>query len=205
VRTIGQFIEAFDAILQCEGVGTFVLACQSYGGMAQAYPPHKPKSIERLTLSSTGPADYGKAWLPASYAMIALARLLPEQTVKGFLTGRLLKIITLSADKREEWLEAIQTVIRDDLSRADVISHFAVAADLVAKGIVTPAAYHDWKGRAFVLSAENDPTQGTKDIPRYEKLLGHAVHLIKLGDMGHTAVLFNPGKYVALFEQALAA
>jgi len=31
------------------------------------------------------------------------------------------------------------------------------------------------------------------------------VHLIKLGDMGHTAVLFNPGKYVELFEQALAA
>jgi hypothetical protein len=29
------------------------------------------------------------------------------------------------------------------------------------------------------------------------------VRMINMGDMGHTAVLFNPDKYVELFEQAL--
>jgi pimeloyl-ACP methyl ester carboxylesterase len=171
--------------------------------LAQAYLAHKPNAVERLILSSTGPADYSKAWLPLEYAVIALVRLLPDQTVKKLLTGRLLRFITLPAAKRGEWLVAINNVMQNDLSRADVISHFAVAADLIRKGIVTPAAYQDWKGRAFVLSAENDPTQSKKDIPRYEKLFGRAVEVINMGDMGHTALLFNPDKYVELFEQAL--
>jgi pimeloyl-ACP methyl ester carboxylesterase len=178
--------------------------CQSYGGMlAQAYLTHKAKSVERLILSSTGPADYSKAWLPVEYAVIALARLLPEQTIKKLLTRRLLKAITLPEAERGEWLPAIQAVMQNDLSRADVISHFAVAVDLIRKGIVTPAAYQDWTGRAFVLSADNDSTQSKKDAPRYEKLLGRAVEVISMGDMGHTAMLFNPDKYVELLEQAL--
>jgi len=204
VQTIDEFINAFDVILQAEGVNTFVLGCQSYGGMlAQAYLAHKAKSVERIILSSTGPADYSKAWLPVAYAVIALVHLLPEKTVKKLLTRRLLKVITLPEAERGEWLVAIHAVMQNDLSRADVISHFAVAADLIRKGIVTPAAYQDWTGRAFVLSAENDPTQSKKDVPRYERLLGRVVGVINMGDMGHTAALFNPDKYVELFEQAL--
>jgi pimeloyl-ACP methyl ester carboxylesterase len=204
VQTIDEFINAFDAILQCEGVETFALGCQSYGGMlAQAYLAHKAKSVERLILSSTGPADYAKAWLPAAYVFIALARLMPEKTVKNLLIRRLLGFITLPEADRAEWLVAIHSVMQKDLSRADVISHFAVAADLIRRGIVTPAAYQHWTGRAFVLSAENDPTQSKKDVPRYEKLFGRAVEVINTGDMGHTALLFNPEKYLKLFEQAL--
>ena len=205
LRTIGEFLHAFDVILQAEGVDTFALGCQSYGGLlAQAYLAHKPKSVERLILSSTGPADYGKAWLPVEYAFIALARLLPEKTVKKLLIRSLLQVVTLPAAERGEWLSAIHAVLQNDLSRADVISHFAVAADLIRKGLVTPAAYRDWTGRAFVLRAENDPTQSKMDLPHYEKLFGRAVQVISMGDLGHTAALFNPHKYVEFLEQALA-
>lgn len=204
LQTIDEFITAFDTILQTEGIDTFALGGQSYGGLlAQAYLAHKTKAVERLILSSTGPADYGKAWLPAEYVFIALARLLPEKTVKDLLTGELLKAITLPEAERAEWLEAINDVMQNDLSRADVVSHFAVAADLIRKGIVTPAAYQDWTGRIIVLSAENDPTQSKKDVPRYEKLFGRAVEVLNMGNMGHTAALFNPDKYVELLEQAL--
>src|SRR5512137_2073572 len=103
VQTIDEFIDAFDVMLQAEGVETFVLGCQSYGGMlAQAYLAHKRKSVERLILSSTGPANYGKAWLPLEYAVLALVRLLPEETLKKLLTRRLLKVITLPEAKRGE-------------------------------------------------------------------------------------------------------
>src|SRR5512137_2670025 len=61
VQTITEFIDAFDVILQTEGVHSFALGCQSYGGMlAQAYLAHRPKPVERLILSSAGPAEYGK-------------------------------------------------------------------------------------------------------------------------------------------------
>jgi pimeloyl-ACP methyl ester carboxylesterase len=204
VQTIDDFMTAFDAILQTEGIDTFALGGQSYGGLlAQAYLAHKTEAVERLILSSAGPADYGKGWLPVEYAIIALVRLLPEKTVKNVLTGGLLKAITLPEAERAEWLEAINDVMQHDLSRADVVSHFAVAADVIRKGIVTPAAYQDWTGRVTVFSAENDPTQSKKDLPRYQKLLGRAVEAVNMGDMGHTALLFNPDRYVELLERAL--
>ena len=58
VRTNAEFIAAFDAILQAEGVDTFALGGQSYGGgLAQVYLAHKVKLVERLILSSTGPGN----------------------------------------------------------------------------------------------------------------------------------------------------
>jgi pimeloyl-ACP methyl ester carboxylesterase len=204
VRTIDEFLTAFDTILRTEGIDTFVLGGQSYGGLlAQAFLAHRTKTVKRLILSSTGPANYGKSWLPVEYVAIALAHLLPEKTVKKMLTGGLVKFISLPEAERAEWLEAINAVMQNELSRADVVSHFAVAADLIRKGIVTPAAYQNWPGPILVLSAENDPTQSKKDIPRYEKLFGRAVQVINMGAMGHTAALFNPQKYVELLEQAL--
>jgi pimeloyl-ACP methyl ester carboxylesterase len=205
VQTIDEFITAFDTILQSEGVDSFALGGQSYGGLlAQAYLAHRGKAVERLILSSSGPADYGKAWLPVEYAFIALAAMLTEKTVKNLLTGGLLKVITLPEAERREWREAIQEVMQNKLTRADVISHFAVAADLIRKGSVTSSAFQNWSGRIIVLSAENDPTQSKKDIPRYEKLFGRSVEALNMGDMGHTAALFNPDKYVELLEQALS-
>jgi pimeloyl-ACP methyl ester carboxylesterase len=204
VQTIGEFITAFDTILQTEGVDAFVLGGQSYGGMlAQAYLVHKIRAVEKLILSSTGPADYGKAWLPAEYILMALARLLPEKAVKNLLVGGLFKVITLPESQRLDWQEAINYMMQHDLSRTDVVSHFAVAADLIRKGIISPAAYQNWTGRIIVLSAENDPTQSQKDLPRYQKLFGRAVEVVNMGEMGHTAALFNPEKYVELLEQAL--
>lgn len=205
VQTIDEFIAAFDAILRAEGVDRFILGGQSYGGgLAQAYLAQRGDAVERLILSSTGPAGYGKGWLPVEYGLIGLVRLLPERTVKNLLMGGLLKLITLPEAERTEWVEAIRSIMQNDLSRADVISHFAVAADLIRKRIVTPAAYRNWAGRIIILAAENDPTQSKQDIPRYEKLYGRAVEVVSMGNMGHTALLFNPDEYVRLFERALA-
>ena len=204
VQTIDEFITAFDAILQAENVGVFALGGQSYGGLlAQVYLAQRGQAVEQLILSSTGPADYGRGWLPVEYGVIALVRLLPEKTVKNLLTGGLLKAISVSAAERAEWVEAVNAVMHNDLSRADVVSHFGVAADVIRRGIVTPAAYQNWTGRVIVLSAENDWTQSKKDIPRYERLFGRAVEVVNLGDMGHTAYLFNPDKCVELLEQVL--
>jgi len=106
--------------------------------------------------------------------------------------------------ERAEWEEALNAIMQNDLSRADVISHFAIAADRIHKDIVTPASYQNWTGRAIVLSSDNDPTQSKKYIPRYEQLFGRAVEMVNMGDLGHTAAFSNPDKYVEFLEQALA-
>jgi pimeloyl-ACP methyl ester carboxylesterase len=204
VQTIDEFFTAFDAILQTEGIDTFALGGQSYGGLlAQAYLAHKTKGVERIILSSTGPADYGKVWLAADYAAIALVRLMPEKTIKKLLTSGLLKAIPLPKAEHTEWVEALHEVMQNDLSRADMVSHFAVAADLIRRGLITPAAYRNWTGRVIVLKADNDPTQSKRDFPRYERLFGRAVEVFDMGNLGHTAPIFHPDKHAELYEQTL--
>ncbi len=206
VGTMDAYTVGFDAILHTEGIETFILAGQSYGGLlAQAYLTHRQKAVEWLILSSTGPADYGRAWLPADYVAIALAHLLPERVVKGLLIRGLLNMVAVPDAERAQWRQTITAVLQDELTRADVVSHFAVAADLIQTRIVTPAAYRTWTGHVVALRSESDPTQNVQDIPRYERLFGRHVEVIDLGLMGHAAALFDPDAYVALLEQALAS
>lgn len=203
VRSITEFNTAFDAILKAEGVESCFLVGQSYGGMlAQAYLAHNPQQVERLILSSSGPADFGKAWLPVESACIALARLLPEQTLKNMLAGGLLKLVNVPEDLQAEWSEAMHHILQDELTRADVVSHFAVAADLIKRGSVRTGAFANWTGRIVVLRARNDPTQSEKDLPRYARLFGRPVDVIEMGNMGHAGVLSNPDDFIQLFEQA---
>jgi hypothetical protein len=83
------------------------------------------------------------------------------------------------------------------------MSHFAVAADLIRRGYVSPAAYRNWTGRIIVLKADNDLNQSPKDFPRYEKLFGRPVEIIDMGNMGHIAPILYPDKCAELYEQAL--
>jgi pimeloyl-ACP methyl ester carboxylesterase len=211
---IAAFLGAFDAILQAEGVlakaePSFILGGQSYGGMlAQAYLAHlcragRSQVVRHLVLSSTGPADYGKAWLPLENALVALARRLPEKTVKRLFTAALLKIVPAGQPQAETWRQIIRDTIQHELTRPDIVSHFALAADLMRQGLVSPAAYQGWQGRVSVLSARNDPTQSPKDIAQYEKLFRRPVQVVDLGELGHTAALTDPQQYVALLEAAL--
>lgn len=203
-RTIDEFIAAFDAILKVEKIDRFILAGQSYGSLlAQAYLALRSQDIELLVISSGGPADYGRAWLAADYLAMGLVRLLPEKRAKKMIFGGLLKALPLPEGERAEWLEAIQHILEQDLSRDDVYSHFGVAADLIKKRIVQPGAFENWHGRVIVLSAANDPTQSGQDLPGYERLLGRPVELVDLGDMGHAALLFDPLKFTGILEKAL--
>ncbi len=205
VKTIDEYIDAFDVILCAEDVDCCALAGQSYGGMlAQAYLARQPEAVDRLILSSTGPADYGRRWLPVEYLIIALVRLLPEASTKRFLAGRLLKFMTVPESERLDWEQAMAHLMAMELTGADVVSHFAVAADLIRKGLVNPSAYRAWKGRVIVLSAANDPTQSRSDLPRYEKLFGRPAQVLDMGQMGHTAVLFDPDRYTEFLERALS-
>jgi len=204
VQTIEAFLQAFDAILGAEGVERFTLGGQSYGGLlAQAYLARRGAAVEQLILSSTGPAVFTRGSRVELGLATALARLLPEKRVKGILAGGLLKAIVLPEEQREEWQSLIRSVVEKELSRADVVSHFAVPADLLKSKAVDWAALRAWRGRVVVLSASNDPTQSKADFPRYEALFGRPVEVISLGELGHAASLVDAEKFVALLEQVL--
>ncbi len=56
----------------------------------------------------------------------------------------------------------------------------------------------------MVLTAENDRTQSSKDVTRYQRLFGRRAELISLGQLGHAAILTDPVAYTNILERALA-
>lgn len=203
--TFRSMAEGFDAILSAEGIERFVLGGQSYGGLlAQGYLALHPDRIDRLVLSSTGPADHGRLWLLPGYLGIGMVRLLPGRAVKRILAGGLGRVLSVPEGERPAWQAALEHVMTHELTRQDVVSHLAVAADLIRSRLVRPRSYGSWPGRVFVLTATNDPTQDPRDIPRYEKLFGRRIDVLSLGSMGHTAALIDPDRYVEVLERALA-
>lgn len=175
VRTFPELADGFDAILAAEGVNRFALGGQSYGPL----------------------------WALVDDLAIALVRLLPERRVKRLLAAGLGKVITTPEGGQDAWRQAIEHVLMNDLSRADVVSHFAVAASLIRSQQINRRALAAWPGAVFILTAENDPTQSPKDIPAYAALFGRQPSVLSLGTMGHTAALQDPEAYVELLERAL--
>lgn len=205
LKTFGEFDRGLTAILQAAGISRFHLVGQSYGGMlAQAYLARHPQAVDRLVLSSTGPADFSPLWLPAASLIAALLRLLPERKVKAMLASQLRRVLATPSGGNDDWLAVIRETLERDLSRADVVSHFTVAADVIRTRAVSPRAFRAWDGQAVALSAENDPTQNARDQARCQKLLGRPVPVISMGQAGHIAPLVDPQQYTRWLEQALA-
>jgi pimeloyl-ACP methyl ester carboxylesterase len=205
VMTFHPMAEGFDAILRAEDIARFSLGGQSYGGLlAQGYLALHPDSVDRLVLSSTGPADYGRLWLLADYLGIGIVRLLPDRQVRRMLASGLGRILSVPDAERRAWQAALEHILTTALTRQDVVSHFAVAADVIRTRLVVPRSFAAWQGQIFVLTAANDPTQSPADIPRYEALFRRRVDVLSMGSTGHTAALFDPDSYVEMLERALA-
>lgn len=205
IRTLGAFLDAMDAILDRECIGPATVLGQSYGGLlAQAYAAQRPHRVRRLILSSSGPADYGKPWLPLEYLAIGLARVAPEALLKSVLASILGRLAAdLSGPQRAELRGRITSTLRQDLTRDDVISHFAVAADIIRTHAVDPAALRRWRGRVVILRADNDPTQRPGDLRRYQRLFGRDVETVGLGQLGHAAAVTDPEAFTAILQQVL--
>ncbi|MGY3564560.1 alpha/beta fold hydrolase [Sinomonas sp. RB5] len=192
------------AILAAEGIDRCDLVGQSYGGMlAQAFLAAHPERIRRLVLSSSGPADYGRRWLPVLALLIGVVRVLPRPLLTRLLVRALRGLLSSERSPRGAGAAILRRTLGHDLTRADVVSHFAVAADVARRLLVRPDRFAGWHGDVAVLRAENDRTQGARDIPRLQRLLGRPVRVISMGSAGHAAVLLEPDRYTQWLEQAL--
>jgi pimeloyl-ACP methyl ester carboxylesterase len=206
VSKAGAFTQALDGILETEKIEQVILAGQSYGSMlAQAYLADRPEHVKMLVISSGGPADYKPILQIVDYLAIGLVYLLPGRSAQRMFFKSLQTVLPSSTGEQKEWLEVVRQVVTREFTRADLVSHFAVAADIIRTRRVRPEVFQHWQGRVIVLSATNDPTQSTGDSSHYEHLFGRPVEMVDLGDMGHAGSLYNPEKFLAYLEPVLAA
>ena len=204
VKRFTDFDDGVSAILRAEGIERCDAVGQSYGGLlAQAFLAAHPGRINRLVLSSSGPADYGRLWVPALAVAILAARVLPKRWSASLLLAGLTGLLPAGSDPDGNWAAVLRHTVRHDLTRADMVSHFSVAADVARRQLVRPERFQQWRGDAVVLRAENDRTQDAGDIPRLQRLLGRPVRTISMGPAGHTAALLEPERYVQWLEKAL--
>lgn len=205
VTTFAEIDAGLCAILHAEGIGRCDVVGQSYGGMlAQAFLAAHPDRIRQLVLSSSGPADYGRRWLPVLALAVTVVRVLPRPLLTHLLVRGLGGLLPSEPGPQGEWAAVLQKIIGADLTRADIVSHFAVAGDVARRLLVRPERFGRWQGRVAVLSAENDRTQAARDIPRLQRLLGRPVRVISMGSAGHTAALLEPDRYTAWLEEVLS-
>lgn len=206
LASVAEFVDGVDRIMTAEGITRAALIGQSYGGLvAQAYVARRPERVTRLILTSTGPADYGRAWLPFEYAAAFFTRVLPTGALRRALAAFLPRAFTVPASQRRDWMALVRRTLLDDLTDDDVISHFMVIEDMIRARVVRRGAYTLWAGDVVVLAATNDPTQRRRDVRRRERLFGRRVKFISLGRLGHTAPLMNPAAYADHLERALGA
>ncbi|HEY1155375.1 MAG TPA: alpha/beta hydrolase [Arthrobacter sp.] len=204
VKRFTDLDDGVSAILRAEGIERCDAVGQSYGGLlAQAFLAAHPARINRLVLSSSGPSDYGRLWVPPLAVAILAARVLPKRWSASLLLAGLTGLIPAGSDPDGNWAAVLRHTVRHDLTRADMVSHFSVAADVARRQLVRPERFQQWRGDAVVLRAENDRTQDARDIPRLQRLLGRPVRTISMGPAGHTAALLEPERYVQWLEKAL--
>ena len=106
------------------------------------------------------------AWLADASAQVVPEAPVPQlvtgfaEGLAGLLTGwlaGLLAVCEASGTRAEEgdgWLAALRQTLEHHLKRGDVVSHFAVAADVIRTRALRPGAFQAWGGRAVVLRAE---------------------------------------------------
>jgi pimeloyl-ACP methyl ester carboxylesterase len=204
VQRFTDFDDGVSAILRAERIARCDVVGQSYGGLlAQAFLASHPGRVGRLVLSSSGPADYGRLWAPALSVATLAARVLPKRWWGSLLLAGLNRLLPSGSDPDGNWAAVLRHTVRHDLSRADIVSHFAVAADVAKRQLVRPERFQQWRGDVVVLRAENDRTQDASDVPRLQRLLGRPVQTISMGLAGHTAALLEPERYVQWLEKAL--
>jgi pimeloyl-ACP methyl ester carboxylesterase len=193
LRRLDQLEAGLTALLDAAAVDRVSVAGQSYGGLpAQAFLARHPERVTQLLLSSSGPGDLNRAWVLADDLAIALVRLLPQRLVKALLLRQLAGLLPPERRSVEPWLQAARHVVQHDLTREDLTSHFALAADIIRSRAITPGAFANWTGPVTVFRATDDPTQQPADLARYQRLFGREVTAVDLGPVGHVAALTDP-------------
>jgi pimeloyl-ACP methyl ester carboxylesterase len=204
VMRYAEMESGFVAILEAEKVERYILAGQSYGGLlAQSFLVSQQNRVERLILSSSSPADFKYRRLFLERIAIGLIRILPEQNVKALFRAGLRKYISTNETERNEWQQIIREIFKTDLTQAAIMSHFTVTADIMRQHLVRPERYKEWQGKVIVLRSSNDTSQKVSHLKKYEKLFEKSVRIIEMGDMGHTALMFDPRRYADILLKAL--
>lgn len=118
VTTFAEFDAGLCAILHAEGIGRCDVVGQSYGGMlAQAFLAAHPDRVRQLVLSSSGPADYGRRWLPVLALAVAVVRVLPRPLLTRLLVRGLSGLLPSEPGPQGEWAAVLQKIIGADLTR----------------------------------------------------------------------------------------
>jgi pimeloyl-ACP methyl ester carboxylesterase len=183
------------AILDAEQAQDVLILGQSYGGMvAQVMVQRFPSRVKKLVLSSTGPLAAPTIQRIVLKLILALAPLLPENTIKTVYKKSLLKILSIPDHQLAFWKSYLDTIFDVHLSKADVLSHFRTGADTLDKyafGMKKP-----WPGDVLVIGGENDPVSSHADR---RGIVGYYpnIRLNIIRGAGHTVAMEKPDEYLA--------
>jgi len=203
VKTVAELTDGLAAILDAEKAPTATIFGESYGGwIGQLLLRQHPKRFDKMVIASSGPLTASNKEKKMLGPVIALLRLLPENTIRGLLKRSFKSEIAFPEAEQSFWLNYAFELF-DRLTKADFLSHFQLAQDAVRRKYdYAEGETSAWKGQILVIGAADDPAVSEEDRRRLMEIYPH-VRAMTLKEGGHIAILSQPTAFVATVKEFL--
>lgn len=197
VGTMEELVDGIATILDAEHAPEAFVLGQSYGGaVAQVLIQRYPSRVKKVVLSGTAPLIVVRWKKVLNSVLLAVATLLPERVVISIFRRAISSVVTVQESDRAFWEAYLKELLRQRLTKADVLSHFQTSRDAQTKYVYTRGEKSSWSGNVLVIWGENDHLRTERSRRGMLDIYPQAqIHVIAGG--GHTVPLSEPGKYAA--------
>jgi pimeloyl-ACP methyl ester carboxylesterase len=195
--TMSELVDGVVAVLDAEQAPQALVLGQSYGGaVAQVLIQRHPWRVKKVVLSGTAPLIAVRWKNHLNDLILAAATLLPERTVMRLFERIVSPLITVQESERAFWETYLRELLRQHLTKADVLSHLRTTRDAQTNYVYTGDTKRRWGGDVLVVWGENDHLRTERAERGMRDLYPQAqIHVIAGG--GHTVAMSNPEEYAA--------
>ncbi len=202
VQHMAPIVEAIRLILAREKVTKVSLIGSSLGGLvAQAFLHAHPQNVTHAVIADT--AAPNERWALRMRGAIRLLQWIPLFLLTRAALKRLEEYVSPAEEPaRSFWRAYMVEHYKRHTSKAWLVNHRAVIADLCENARYAPTDLAKWKGKALIVESESD-LFGPELQKELRSLYPMAkVHRFK-GEAGHSPAITREKQYIRMLENFL--
>ena len=209
VATIEKLMQGISAIIQQEGVASFNILGQSFGGvLAQELVRRFPLLIESAIIShsTTTSPPIDKSVIDSNYKHVGktmqMLRIMPMGLMRILFKKRIAKILTnFSEEDRSFWIEYFSELVAKK-TRSVQINLYKCMMDFMSNYTYCVDDLKGWQGRILILDSDED-----KSISQPEREAVRALYpnteVITFKNTGHLSIILEREQYLAIVKNFL--
>lgn len=202
IKSIDELIEGVEVLLKKYGVGKIFVLCQSYGAIVgECFIKRFPQQISKIVISGAAPLEISfREKLIINFRTL-LIKTLPGKIVSQIYKKNLLKVIDYNPEDASFWMEYLDYLFENFLSKKDALSHFQSTIEAIKKYSYKKSP-NSYMGDVLILKGEDDKLISDLDIQKVSDYYkGSKIEIIKKS--GHTSAFMNPDYFKSTVREFL--